>query len=354
MATLYKRPDSKFWQARFQYKNQDYRTSTDTTSRTVAERRAEKWEAEIKELAWGGMAPRDFMDAMHEFLTVHGKTLKPQSLRRYMVSAKALIPHFKGKKLHKIARADLAEYEMVRREEGVTAPTIRRDLACLSSMFSFEMEFERVGYNPVPAFLKSRKKRGLREAKPRTRYLSHDEEHRLLEAAPDYLRPMIAFAIDTGLRLDEQLSLTWPQVSRSRQQIMLEDTKSDDPRIIPLLPRAVTILGTVTRHIRPHGEPDWVFCKRDGSRYGKLTRGLTAAAKRAGIKHLRWHDLRRTCGCRLLQDRKASMEEVSKWLGHESITQTERAYAFLENEQLHERVGTNPGTEHADSKKADQ
>ena len=37
------------------------------------------------------------------------------------------------------------------------------------------------------------------------------------------------------------------------------------------------------------------------------------------IPHLIWHDLRCTCGCRLLQDHKMSMEEVSKWLGHSSV-----------------------------------
>jgi len=56
------------------------------------------------------------------------------------------------------------------------------------------------------------------------------------------------------------------------------------------------------------------------------------------IPNLRWHDLRRTCGCRLLQDLKLSMEEVSKWLGHASIEQTEKAYAFLEVEHLREAV----------------
>jgi len=58
------------------------------------------------------------------------------------------------------------------------------------------------------------------------------------------------------------------------------------------------------------------------------------------IPDLTWHDLRRTCGCRLLQDHKMSMEAVSKWLGHSSIQVTEKAYAFLETRHLHEAVGT--------------
>jgi integrase len=47
------------------------------------------------------------------------------------------------------------------------------------------------------------------------------------------------------------------------------------------------------------------------------------------IEPLSWHDLRRTCGCRLLQDYQRSRGQVSKWLGHASISVTERNYAFL-------------------------
>jgi len=73
-------------------------------------------------------------------------------------------------------------------------------------------------------------------------------------------------------------------------------------------------------------------------RFLTMDRGLKAAAKRAGIVDLRWHDLRRTCGCRLLQDHGLSIEKVSKWLGHSSTAITERAYAFLNVEQLHKAI----------------
>jgi integrase len=62
------------------------------------------------------------------------------------------------------------------------------------------------------------------------------------------------------------------------------------------------------------------------------------AARKAGIEDLTPHDFRRTCGCRLLQDYKVSMEVVSRWLGHSSVRVTERHYAFLEVEQLHQAV----------------
>ena len=68
------------------------------------------------------------------------------------------------------------------------------------------------------------------------------------------------------------------------------------------------------------------------------------------MPRLTWHELRRTTGCRLLQQDRRSMEEVWKWLGHSSVLVTERAYAFLEEEQLQDvviaengrRGGSNP------------
>ncbi len=352
MAGIYKR--GKQWWARAQRNGRDHREPLKTTRRDVAEKRLREWLDRMDAVAWGDKQRITFDEAMRHFITQHLPNLKPASARRYITSARMMIPHLEGKFLDEITRTVLNDYVAYRRREGATAPTIRRDLACLSSMYAeADLKWADIP-NPVPGFLKERKRRGkLTEAPPRTRYLSHEEEARLLAEAKGDLEAQIAFAIDTGLRLEEQLSLTWDQINLKRQEITLEskDTKSGQGRVVPLLERAVTILGTLPRHLRHGGTPDWVFCKRDGSRYGKRTRGLSGAAKRALVPDLKWHDLRKTCGCRLLQDRGMPLEEVRDWLGHQTIAQTERAYAFLSVDALHERVGTpgtKTGTGHAD------
>jgi integrase len=66
---------------------------------------------------------------------------------------------------------------------------------------------------------------------------------------------------------------------------------------------------------------------------------LQKACQRAGIiEHVEWHDLRRTCGCRLLQDHGFSFEEVAKWLGHADVRITQQRYAFLGVDKLHEAI----------------
>ena len=70
-----------------------------------------------------------------------------------------------------------------------------------------------------------------------------------------------------------------------------------------------------------------------------MNKGLKRAAERAKIDDLRWHDLRRTAGCRWLQRDGKSMAEVSLLLGHSSVTVTEQRYAFLEAEAVAESLG---------------
>ena len=57
------------------------------------------------------------------------------SARRYGVSLAWLADEFENKYLDQIGTAELAEFEHKRREAGAKPPTVRRDLACLSSIF---------------------------------------------------------------------------------------------------------------------------------------------------------------------------------------------------------------------------
>jgi integrase/recombinase XerD len=237
----------------------------------------------------------------------HLSTLRISSARRYGVSLAWLADAFEGKFLDQISTAELAEFEHKRRETGASPPTVRRDLACLSSIFGCCIEWEWCDLNPVSPYMRRRKKRGLREAPARTRYLSHDEESLLLAKASPEVRTAISFAIDTGLRREEQFGLSWDKIDLQTGEILLgTNTKSGKPRRVPLLPRAAQILAHLPRHIRSR----YVFCHHNGKRYVHMNKGMKAARRRAGLRALRWHDLRRTCGCRLLQDHGMSMEGV--------------------------------------------
>lgn len=360
MAGIYKR--GRHWWGRVQRNNQDLRRSLETTSQGVARRRLKDWLDELDGAAWGEKPRRRFDELALEFEARHLPRLKPGSRRRYQVSIDALAESFEGVWLDQIATR-LGDFEADRRRRGRRIPdhmlgkksphglrpaTIRRDLACLSSMFGFAIELEWVEANPVSVYLKRGRKRGLRESPPRRRYLSPAEEQKLLaaaaaDAADPNLRDAIILAIDTGLRSDELFGLCRDQVRIEANEIRLDEgTKNARPRHVPLLPRARAVLAQKPAQLK---SPYVLVNPATGGRYRSLNRGLAGAARRAGIEPLIWHDLRRTCGCRLLQQHELSMAKVSRWLGHSSVTVTERSYAFLEDEHLQRAIaGTIAGT----------
>ncbi|MCA1831187.1 MAG: site-specific integrase [Actinobacteria bacterium] len=354
MASIFRR--GKTYWARAQRKRRELRVSLQTTDRTTAERRFREWLGELEAVAWGDKPRRSYAEAEERFINEHLPAIKPGAARRYGVSLKHLSEHFGNMMLHEITSAGLSDFETKRRAHGVSTSTIRRDFACLSSMLTSAQDWEWTtdNANPVPAYLRRRAKRGLKEGAPHTRYLTEAEEAKVIaHASPDVAKAM-AVAIDTGLRLEELFSLEWSQVDLVRGLITTTtNTKSGRKRKVPVSARAGTILGTLPRHLHcPH-----VFVNPDTKeRFGQMTKGFKAAVRRAKVDKATWHDLRRTAGCRWLQRDGKSMEEVSILLGHSSVTVTEKSYAFLEAEDVAaslsgaQKAGTWNGGHHTDFK----
>ncbi|PVE24220.1 hypothetical protein DC522_11780 [Microvirga sp. KLBC 81] len=86
------------------------------------------------------------------------------------------------------------------------------------------------------------------DPKPRERRLEDGDDARLLEALRSnsawYLRPLIALAIETGMRRGELPSIRWKDVDMTAPTICMLRTKNGHPRTIPLTPKAVEILAS--------------------------------------------------------------------------------------------------------------
>lgn len=164
MAGIYRRGRT-YW-ARAQRSGREIRESLKTTDRRVAEGRYRDWYDRLNSLTWGDRPRRLFIEAIKRFIEEHLPILKPASAKRYGISLNWLGEHFEGKFLDQITRDQLADFEAWRRAAGAQAPTVRRDLACLSSMLTSCEDWDWIadGSNPVPGFLKRRSKRGLKEA----------------------------------------------------------------------------------------------------------------------------------------------------------------------------------------------
>ena len=348
------------WWWRFEKNGKEFAGSCETGDIGLAKDRRDRKLAELKAANWGETPKRTFNQAAERFGKEHYKNLKPATRKRYTASIANLLEDFNGVHLDAIDTVKLGDFERRRKEQRsrrsratVTTATIRRDLGCLSVMFTLAQGWGWAATNPVKPYIFLRNQtKALPNSKPRERYLDHDEEDEIVQNAPRKSKRAIVFAIDTGLRKAEQFGVEWRDVDfrKHRIRVRKELTKTSRERYVPLVPRVLGILKEM--HAERSLKCPFVFATKDGERYSETSptyyEALQTAVRRASkarearklhpVEHVEWHDLRRTCGCRLLQDRKFSMEYVSKWLGHTSTKVTEQHYAFLHIDQLNDAV----------------
>lgn len=272
---------------------------------------------------------RSFEEVVERFVQEHLPLLKPNSAAGYHTHIRFMLEQFEGLQLDEIDRMKIADYISARRRAGSSSPTIQRHLATLSSIFSRAIGWGWITENPV----KTIDKRAIPEARPRVRYLTRAEYRRLLAAAAPHLKPILETAALTGMRAEEILSLTWPQVDLDRREITLTRTKTGAPRVVPLSREAVAVFVTTPRHMRSR----WVFHDPlTGDRYRKVKTGFHGACRRAGIEEFRFHDLRHTFASWAVQS-GMDLYRLSRILGHATTQMTQR-YAHLATADLHAAI----------------
>lgn len=169
--------------------------------------------------------------------------------------------------------------------------------------------------------------------------LTLTEQQALMAAVPEHERAGCVFALVTGLRWSELAWLEWDDVRPDhvlvRRSVGGKPTKSGKPRRVDLLePAKAALIDAAHRRIP---ECPWVFPGSDGTPRVNRPRGWLKWVAAAGIeRRVRFHDLRHTCATSLLAgwwNRRWTLDEVCKMLGHSSITVTER-YARKLDETL--------------------
>jgi integrase len=159
----------------------------------------------------------------------------------------------------------------------------------------------------------------------RTRRLEPGEEEKLLQAADPWLHALIVALLETGCRVGELLTLTWADVRRVQNVLLIraEVAKDVEPRDVPMTSRVKSVLE-MRRHA-PDGREFPLTASVFGNAIGEPVTShrrpwedLCAAVK---IEDLHIHDLRREFSCRL-RESGAPDHIVAEWLGHANITTT--------------------------------
>ena len=259
---------------------------------------------------------------------------KPATAKGYrQVIDKHILPVLDKVPIAEFRREDVANLHY--RLRG-TPTAANRAVADLSRMLNRAEAWDLLpaGGNPCRGMAKYRTRRHerfLTEREFRRLGRALDEleaEGRLSAHAAGALRLLML----TGCRAGEILTLRWADVDLEAGEIRLTDSKTG-PRTVPLPPAAVRVLAGLPR---PAGNP-WVIAGREpGTRLSHMAYYLYRVRERAGLDHVRIHDLRHSFASRALALGE-SLTMIGKLLGHTKIQTTAR-YAHLARDSVNESV----------------
>jgi len=172
-------------------------------------------------------------------------------------------------------------------------------------------------------------------------YLSPEQLDKLVNvlrtAPPRTVCQIALFLLSTGVRLNEALGATWTQIDRDNRvwRIPASNSKSKRIRSVPLNDAALEVLG----HLDTEGSFAHVFINREtGKPYTTIMKVWTRLRTKAGLPHLRLHDLRHSYASFLVNSGR-TLFEVQQILGHSDSKVTER-YAHLSSKTLQEAANT--------------
>lgn len=306
---LYKRKDSRFWWMAYTVKGGQRCESTKTPSKDLAKKILRKREADVTlgrfQVGWPGER-MTFAELCEEFFRSHSSTLSPKSQANHQLFLKNLRGYFGDRKLTDIDERTVVAYRSDRRRQPskrdpnqiVKGATVNRELACLHCIFQFALKRKYIGENPTSGV----KHFDERQERPSKRMLTADAEHRILEAAPPYLRVAILWLVQTGGRTySEGLSLRWDQVDLVQGVLHLDGRvkTTDSAQPLPLSRLACDVLKEWKKEQGSDGLYLFPSPRNQGKPIRSVKRAWRTTLEKAGVSYFPIYNLRHVFCTRL-------------------------------------------------------
>jgi len=272
-----------------------------------------------------GMAAAEWMRYVE-----HDRKRRPSTVQDYRRElAQRLIPEFGADTpLTEITTERVEQFrERMVMEGTLSARTINKRLQQLHSVFKRAQKVFGLQVNPVVGVERQPFKRS-----GDIRVLSPSEVTLLAaNATTEQDGALFEIAAFSGLRLGELRGLRWSDVDWMRRLVHVRrsytrheigPTKSGKVRSVPLVDQAARALNGLSRRERFTGEEDLVFVNEVGEAIEEsaMRRRFYGALKRAGLNHIRFHDLRHTFGTIAVQ--AFPLTDVKAFMGHADIQTT--------------------------------
>lgn len=305
--------------------------STGERSKSEALKFLSNFEAELKMRKKNSVIPISLKDFTFEFIKYSESIHSPNTTKVFITTFNKLEKFFGNPQLSELTPSRLNEYFTNRIKK--TIYPARKDLINISSALTYAIKQGYLMENPCQSF----KRFKLPEKQPL--FFNELQFDLLLNTIKEQdIKDLVVFAVQTGLRQMELLTLEWRQIDFKDRILILDNrnnlTKSKKIRSVPLSIKALQILNR--RDLSKNN--DLVFTLEGEMITQKfISKKFKSYVIDAKINpKLTFHSLRHTFASWLVQ-KGCSIYEVSKLLGHSDIKVTE-IYSHLKPENLRNAV----------------
>lgn len=338
-----------------QHKKSGFRTKTDAEDALRKAQNTKPVSSEVKKLLFNEVAERYINDHCYLYC-------KPATIRSYEASLNRIIcPFFQNKRILDIKTSDITllikeikkprVIKSIRKYKTETGKTIKLTeekeftasnktvnnyLTLVNSIFNYAIDLDIIDKNPA------NKVKKLKVPHKEMDFLSTNEIFILLETAKEYypdVYPLIFTAIFTGARKGEILGLTWDKIDFKNKKITINQSlyngSLQEPKTKTSI-RKVDIVDELTNVLKEHKQQTtkltkFVFHNANGNYIDPdnlIKRRFNPLLKKAGLKKVRFHDLRHTYAS-LLISKNLPIKYIQRQLGHSSIQVTLDRYGHL-------------------------
>lgn len=285
--------------------------------------------------------------ALADLIDAREGTVKQRQFKRFKAMAQ-LIEKVLGPQtpIAKLTPADAARLRRhLQGEKEFSAYTVNKYVQFLVAAIDGAVRADKIGRNPLAGI-----PRVSDEQREVWRFLSEEEiarlygvldegyavtnksrsgnEYQTRYRPPEGLRDLVTFLLNTGARLGEALAVQWRDVDFKNEQVRLYSTKRASKgrkaaaRYIPMNRALKDLLKRLHKGAAHAGDDPVLALDPRG-----LSRKFSIVAQRAGLGHVRIHDLRHTF-CSHLAMAGVPLSTIKALAGHSTIVMTDR-YAHL-------------------------
>lgn len=330
---LYKR--GKIFWARVQVAGKEYRGSLQTSNRTEALKRIEKFREDAGRAKFYGAQRMTWKEAVtHYAENVMPAAVTESTAKRYRVSFRMVAPHLAPYHLDEIGPRQITALIAARRKEGASNATINRDLTAISRVMAAGLGEGASLHNPAKDYDRSMN----REKRDPIDLPSWEEVAAAIAKAPTPLWGQIMdFASKSGMREGEILSLEKRRVDLSRRAVTLSKTKGRRLRVVPLTGPLLADAVPILEAAMVRGE-SLVFGHRKDKELKNFPSRYAAWRFKNGVS-FKFHDLRHLFAVTYLT-RGGNIYDLQRILGHGSIKTTEIYLDYLTPDERRAAMGS--------------